>query len=81
MLIIMIISIITLEGTFNSMCTFVLIDDATNQTISKSMSWPSRILVNFFLFSYVTIGIKYLKKRLIPSKITSTVNSENSGLK
>ena len=38
MIIIMIISITTLEGTFNSMCTFVLIDDGTNQTIPKSMS-------------------------------------------
>ena len=35
----------------------------------------------FFLFSYVTIGTKYLKERLIPLKITSLVNSENSGLK
>ena len=49
-IIIKIIIIITLEGIFNSMCTFVLIDGRTNQTMQKSMSWPSRKLVNFSSF-------------------------------
>ena len=37
-IIIKIIIIITLEGIFNSMSTFVLIDGRTNQTMQKSMS-------------------------------------------